>query len=225
VKKYSYIPNVFRSPLAALNNNFQKTRKKYRQLFALKLFSLTVKKKIIIGSSGTQFKGWVTTDRAVLDLLIEDNWASFFRPNSLDAILAEHVWEHLKPGDAILAAGHCFKYLKPGGYLRIAVPDGYHPDSKYIDDVKPGGSGAGAGDHRVLYNYRTLNNVFESVGFEVTLREYFNENGEFQKSEWKAEDGMIRRSLKFDGRNADGRPHYTSIILDARKPINMRSFN
>ena len=71
----------------------------------------------------------------------------------MDAILAEHVWEHLDCFAAIVAAQNCFKYLKPGGYIRVAVPDGWHPDKDYIDYVKPGGWGAGSDDHHVLYTY------------------------------------------------------------------------
>jgi predicted SAM-dependent methyltransferase len=57
----------------------------------------------------------------------EDTWKFFFQESSLDAILAEHVWEHLSLNEASIAAKNCFKYLKHGGYVRVAVPDGYHP--------------------------------------------------------------------------------------------------
>lgn len=40
-----------------------------------------------------------------------------------DAFVAEHVWEHLSLSDAHVAARNCQRYLRPGGRLRIAVPD------------------------------------------------------------------------------------------------------
>lgn len=87
-----------------------------------------------------------------LSLLREPDWAYHFKSNPVDAILAEHVWEHLDCFGAIMAAQNCFKYLKPGGYMRVAVPDGWHPDKDYIDCVKPGGWEAGSKDHHVLYH-------------------------------------------------------------------------
>ncbi len=37
--------------------------------------------------------------------------------------MAEHVWEHLSLSDAHVAARNCQRYLRPGGRLRLAVPD------------------------------------------------------------------------------------------------------
>lgn len=41
----------------------------------------------------------------------------------VDAFLAEHVWEHLSLEDAHRAARNCHEFLRPGGRLRLAVPD------------------------------------------------------------------------------------------------------
>jgi predicted SAM-dependent methyltransferase len=99
------------------------------------------KVRIIVGACDDRYEGWMATDKAVLDLLREADWAYYFESNPVDAILAEHVWEHLDCSAAIVAAQNCFKYLKSGGYIRVAVPDGLHPDEDYIDRVKPGGWG------------------------------------------------------------------------------------
>lgn len=40
-----------------------------------------------------------------------------------DAFLAEHVWEHLSLDDAHRATRNCERHLRPGGHLRLAVPD------------------------------------------------------------------------------------------------------
>lgn len=171
----------------------------------------------MIGSSGTHFPGWVATDRAVLDLVRDETWARFFPPGSLDAILAEHVWEHLTAEDAAAAARVCFRYLRSGGYVRVAVPDGLHPLQSYIESVRPGGSGPGADDHKALYSYFSLRDLFVDAGFEVHLKEYFDEKGEFHFDDWTPSEGMIHRSKRFDSRNSSGDLRYTSIILDARK--------
>jgi predicted SAM-dependent methyltransferase len=180
------------------------------------------KGRIVIGSSGTAPDGWVATDREVVDLLREDTWLRYFAPGSLDAILAEHVWEHLPAEVAGRCAGTCFRFLKPGGYLRVAVPDGLHPDASYIDQVRPGGSGPGADDHKVLYTYASFRDLFSREGFEVRLYEYYDESGRFQYQEWNPQGGLIRRSMRFDERNSPGRPAYTSIVLDAVRPKGAR---
>ncbi|HJT21698.1 MAG TPA: hypothetical protein VJ746_14575 [Nitrospira sp.] len=179
--------------------------------------------RIIVGAGEDRYHGWITTDRTTLDLLRETDWAFHFRPNTIHAILAEHVWEHLNSGAANTAAKNCFKYLAPNGYIRVAVPDGLHPDKCYIDRVRPGGWGEGSEDHHVLYTYVTLRDVFESVGFDVTLLEYFDENGAFHYQDWHPADGMITRSKRFDARNQLAELAYTSIILDARKPSIVRA--
>src|SRR5689334_11447740 len=81
-------------------------------------------RRIVVGSSTTRFPGWISTDHHALDLLDEVTWARYFEPGSIDMLLAEHVWEHLDPADASAAARTCFKYLRVGGHLRVAVPDG-----------------------------------------------------------------------------------------------------
>jgi predicted SAM-dependent methyltransferase len=173
--------------------------------------------KIVIGASEIYQYGWIPTEAHFLNLLLDKHWRRYFQENSIQFLLAEHVWEHLTLEQGYLAACNCYKYLKKGGKIRIAVPDGLHRDQSYIDYVRPGGNGAGADDHKILYDYRSLSNVFRKAGFEVELLEYFNEEKFFLSKEWSAEEGYIHRSIRFDERNQDGNPHYTSVILDAIK--------
>lgn len=173
--------------------------------------------KIIIGAGETYQKGWISTEIDQLNLLKEEDWAKFFPRKNISAILSEHVWEHLTKEDGMLAARMCYKYLSPGGYLRVAVPDGFHNNKEYFEYVKPKGSGPGADDHKILYNYQTFKELFEEAGFSVDLLEYFDESGKFHYKKWDSQRGMIRRSKKFDKRNKTGKLNYTSIIIDAIK--------
>lgn len=183
----------------------------------LKLAARKPELKIVVGASGIYNKGWIPTESNYLNLLSEKDFRFFFKENTLKAILAEHVWEHLSEEDGYLAAKLCYLFLKPGGYLRIAVPDGYQPDSNYIAYVKPGGTGSGADDHKVLYTYNSLAKMLEEAGFKVQLLEFFNEKGIFHERPWAPEDGFIHRSKKFDPRNKGENLFYTSLILDAIK--------
>jgi predicted SAM-dependent methyltransferase len=175
-------------------------------------------RKVVIGASGISDPGWIPAEIEYLNLLRESDWAHFFPPASLDALLAEHVWEHLTAAEGAVAAATCFKYLRPGGYLRLAVPDGLHPDPAYREWVRVGGSGEGADDHKVLYTHQTFSALFERAGFRCRLLEFFDETGRFHFEPWEAAGGTITRSSRFDERNAGGRLNYTSIVMDAVKP-------
>lgn len=173
--------------------------------------------RLVIGASGETAPGWHETDQRYLDLLKPAQWERIFAPGSVDALFAEHVWEHLVPEDAITAARTCHRFLKPGGSLRVAVPDGLHPNPDYIAAVRPGGTGGGADDHKVLYDHASLRAVFEAAGFAVELLEYFDEEGVFHRTDWSDERGHVRRSARYDERNSGRALAYTSIILDAVK--------
>ena len=152
-----------------------------------------------------------------IHLLIQNIGVNIFKICSLGAILSEHVWEHMSLDEGFIAAKHCFEYLKPMGYVRVAVPDGYHSNPEYIELVKVNGSGDGADDHKVLFNYETMSSLFERAGFQVKLLEYFDRNRKFNFIDWNVEKGMIHRSRRFDERNRNGELNYTSLILDAIK--------
>jgi len=99
--------------------------------------------RIIIGSGHQYQDNWICTDYPVLDVTDQRTFAKNFMPDSVEAFLAEHVWEHLTVSEASLAIRNCLKYLVPGGHLRLAVPDGNHPDQNYLEQVRPGGKWAG----------------------------------------------------------------------------------
>lgn len=188
-----------------------------RNSIFLKLF-FAGRKKFNIGAAKFGYEnGWLHTDKDSLDITKTNEWKTYLRFLKLDNISSEHVWEHLSEKDTELANKNCFYFLRRGGTLRIAVPDGYNPDPKYIEWVRPGGSGAGADDHRILYNYKIMKERLEKVGFKVNLLEYWDENGSFHFTEWSDDGGRISRSKRYDERNSDGQLKYTSLIVDAIK--------
>jgi predicted SAM-dependent methyltransferase len=172
---------------------------------------------VVVGAAGIHDTGWIDTEIGYLNIIREKHWKRVFKENSIDALLAEHVWEHLTLEEGFLAARYCYKYLKPGGYVRAAVPDGFHPNPKYIDYVKDLATDNGDQGHKILFNYITFSHLFEAVGFKVRLLEYFDSNHSFHFEDWSPAKGLIRRSKRFDSRNSGSQLNYTSIILDAQK--------
>lgn len=204
-------------------NRFSGLRRLYNVSKA-KIYRIKLKKliqnppiKLVVGAGKIFPEGWIPTDYDNLDVISPDSWAALFEENSVHMVLSEHVWEHLTLEEGTKALKNIAKYLKTGGHVRIAVPDGYHPDKEYIDYVKPGGKGAGATDHKILYTYKTLSKSMEEAGLKPQLIEYFDENNEFQSNLLDESKGFVHRSLKNDSRNADGKPHYTSLIIDGVK--------
>ena len=176
------------------------------------------KKKFNIGSAGINpDNSWFATDKNDLDVTKSSDWRKYLIFFRLDNIFAEHVWEHLSDSDTELANKNCFNFLKKNGVLRLAVPDGFNPDKKYIEYVRPGGNGIGADDHKILYNYKIMKNRLEKIGFEVELLEYWDEFGKFHFIDWSNDGGRVERSKRYDLRNKNGILGYTSLIVDAIK--------
>jgi predicted SAM-dependent methyltransferase len=232
------IPGILQIRHAAANSR----RKYYRffgQRWLKRKLAASESKRIVIGAWSKFDPGWIPTQEQFLDLTDPAQWRVYFEPNSVDAMLAEHVWEHISPEEGLAAAKTCYTYLKPGAALRIAVPDGLLPDPGYVDMVKADAlnptagnapdAGGNAANHKALYTYKTLKALFERAGFRVVLYEYFDEQGAFHCQDWDAKGGTITRSKRFDPRNKNGRLAsvypgtmdeylaYSSLILDAVK--------
>ncbi len=163
-------------------------------------------RRIILGAGGTAQTGWVPTDIATLNVLNDRDWNRYFSPNTIDALMAEHVWEHMTESEGLRAARLCYRYLKPGGYFRLAVPDGLNPDPEYLTYVRPPAQG-----HRSLFDYRSVSSLLETAGFTVKLLEWFDDQGEFHVRNWDVAAGKIERSSRFDNRGG------VSVIADATK--------
>ena len=177
--------------------------------------------KVILGAGEQRWDGWQPTERADLDLTDRASFGRFFGARRADAFLCEHVWEHLTEAEGRAAARLCFEFLRPGGWLRCAVPDANFPDAEYQRTVQVGGPGPAdhpAADHRIVYDFRLFRDVFESAGFEVKLLEYCDEQGQFHAENWEMESGPIYRSLRMDHRNREGKLGFVSLIVEARKP-------
>jgi len=180
--------------------------------------------KVIIGAGNTAYDGWITTQENELNILDAGSFSRMFEKGSVDAFLAEHVWEHVTEEEGVLAARNCFEYLKPGGYIRCAVPDANFRNEWYQNYVQVGGPEPRDGthsafSHKIVYDYSTIVSVFERAGFVVELLEFCDENGDFHYKYWNEDDGRIGRSFRFDTRNSMDELGMVSIIIDAKKPL------
>lgn len=167
--------------------------------------------KIILGSGGTNYEGWIATDLPHFDITKENDWKYFFSKHKIDNLLAEHVLEHLTEEEVNIVLSNAYKYLKPGGIFRIAVPDAFHPNPNYIEMTKPPFDG-----HKSFWNYKTFSSVAVKYKFQINLLEYFDENKKIHRHSFSNNDGYIARSslnVFLKGYTDD----YTSLVIDLIK--------
>jgi predicted SAM-dependent methyltransferase len=187
-----------------------------RRVWNLRKQAVTAKPlKVMLGAGPVHLPGWLETDKELLDVTSPSDWSALFEPESIDSLLSEHMLEHLTEAEARIALTECYRYLKPRGLFRIAVPDGYRRDRRYVAEASPPNDG-----HQVLYNIDTLTALLQSAGFATTPLEYFDAQEQFHAVPWDEKEGLIRRSARFDTQQdfRRGNLFYTSVIVDARKP-------
>lgn len=78
-----------------------------------------------------------------------------FCAGSFDAILGQHVVEHLPDVPAMLS--ECSRVLKPGGRLVLATPNAHYPDPAHFADT----------DHNHIYAPDELCEIIGRTGFVV----------------------------------------------------------
>jgi predicted SAM-dependent methyltransferase len=137
--------------------------------------------RLHLGSGPARKDGWVNVDLVGDD--VDLTW-NILKPlpltdGSVDAIFHEHVLEHLSIEDGYQLARESHRLLRPGGVLRIGVPDCGTPDIGWPDAptrllalheffAEPG--------HQTMYDAETLGLIVRAAGFEVVEQRAFGES-------------------------------------------------
>lgn len=123
-----------------------------------------------------------------------------FSDNSVSAIYASHVLEHLYRNQAIALLSECERVLKPGGVLRLVVPDLHALTVEYLESKNNGSSKSAADNlneklafrppapragnglvrfyhlwkdfhsHKWMYDSESLSSYLEAAGFREVAR-------------------------------------------------------
>jgi len=147
--------------------------------------------------------GWVNVDSSSapgVDCVYDCRRRIPLASGSARAIFSEHLLEHLDyEEEAPKFLAECGRVLKPGGVLRLVVPDGKKYLMAYADGgweafrafsplVSEGGSGfrtqmeivnahfRQAGEHRFSYDYETLHHLLARCGFDEIREQAFRES-------------------------------------------------
>ena len=167
--------------------------------------------KVVLGASITSFEGWISTDLPHFNILRAADWKRAFGKVRADNLLAEHVFEHLTEEQVRTGIRFCHHYLKPGGRLRIAVPDANHPNPAYLKMVLPP-----ADDHRSSWTIERISGLLNGCGFRVEPLEFYSAGHELTALPIAPSQGPVSRSIQ----RKDLAPlieGYSSLIVDAVK--------
>ena len=144
--------------------------------------------KLHLGCGTKHIDDYINIDVRYLPGVDEVNNIKFLRnykPNSVDVIYACHVLEHFGRWEYKTVLTRWFELLKPGGILRLAVPNFSSICSYYIKtgDLSPimgllyGGQDYDENYHYVTFDYNSLNNDLTQIGFK-DIKEYNHKNTE-----------------------------------------------
>lgn len=148
--------------------------------------------RLHLGCGGERKAGWVNMDLLGDPVDVAWNLANSlpFDSGSVVAIFHEHLLEHLplEAGDSFMR--ECFRVLKPGGILRVGVPDAgrlirsYAGDRGYLENLHPGRPTALIAVQELFYWHRhcamfdgeTLEVLFRASGFPDPQERAFGES-------------------------------------------------
>lgn len=153
-------------------------------------------------------------------------------PDSVDAIYASHVLEHLSLADMRTALARCFEYLRPGGVFRLIVPDLEARARLYVESLNRGDEAAslrfmrscflgaetrpkgflgvvraviGNSGHLWMWDEASMRHELANIGFEKTRRATFGDS----------DDAMFARVENPHRFVDDG---IVEVALETRKP-------
>lgn len=129
--------------------------------------------------------------------------------NSVDEIYCSHAFEYLNRVDAVAVLQRWFRFLRPGGVVRISVPDFKVLAELYVNEREPvqniSGPILGIKDgqhHKVIYDEALLSTMLITLGF-VDVRKCSE---------------MMTYSFPDDYSKAIKKGKYISLNIEAKKP-------
>ncbi len=148
--------------------------------------------RLHLGSGGEHKPGWANVD--LLGDPVEVAWNLArplpFESASVSAVFHEHLLEHLPLPDGAILMRECYRVLRPGGVLRVGVPDAgklirsYSADRAYLEELHPGRPTAMLAVQELFYWHRhcamfdveTLGLFFRASGFPDPQERGFGES-------------------------------------------------
>jgi SAM-dependent methyltransferase len=190
-----------------------------------------------LGAGSAQLDGWVNIDVWPSQLSLDFRWGLPFGDTSAERVYLSHTLEHLPyPTGVMELLREIHRVLRPGGKIRIVVPDIEAAIKAYVANDRRFFEGrresawpewdirtrmesflgyAGVGPHPGMfglahkfgYDFETVSRVLEDAGFTSIVRSSYQESG----------DAMFRvdHVSSYAGANVDGK--YYSLFVEATR--------
>lgn len=151
--------------------------------------SLAQTPRLHIGCGPVLLSGWVNVDllgRTHADVPLNVRRPLPLADESVDAVYHEHLIEHLPYEQALALIRECARILRPGGVLRVGVPDfgryaaSYVGDGLFLESARPGRASrllalaevAYCHGHRSLWDSETLVAALTAAGLPADERPF-----------------------------------------------------
>ena len=194
--------------------------------------------RLHLGAGGHNLPGWYNIDYPPAELALNLRWPLPFDSNSIELVFLSHLLEHLyKKRDAPRLLREILRVLRPGGVVRIIVPDAEVYMRAYVENDEKffamqrqvwftwaprartrleailGYLGApeipGAlTQHKYGYDFPTLALVLQDAGFQNIERSSFMGS---RHDALRVDDTSFVAEANVDGR-------YASLFVEAQKP-------
>lgn len=181
-------------------------------------------KHIHVGCGSKLFPGWINVDMNPKgDFTADLREGLPFRTNDVELIYTEHALEHFyREHDAPFLLRECLRVLKPGGWIRITVPDAQIFLDYYQGKLEPqtaellgkkhhcfNGTRLDAVNsgfrwkhqHHYMYDEETLRALLEEIGFD-----------EIERRRFRSSPIEAFRNLDLETREIE------TLYMEARKP-------
>lgn len=145
-------------------------------------------RRLHLGSAHVYKQGWINIDQhgPRVDFVWDLRRPLPLPPGTVDAIFHEHLLEHLPVAEGLALTRECHRLLRPGGILRIGVPDfgrlasGYADGDDLVERLHPGvptpllalAELAYGYGHRSLWDETTLVGLLVELGFTARRRAF-----------------------------------------------------
>lgn len=134
-----------------------------------------------IGTGALQ--GFLSCDRETFCPANETHWKGLKSVENLKLVFMDGVLQFSTEAEILGSFAFASTHLPEGCRLLITIPDGYHPDSRVVNRMRPYGSAPESRSIKVLLDSEVLGKIASDAGVSMRLLRYHEKGGGFRRNE------------------------------------------